>query len=132
EFETWTNMNAVVYHGSQHSRDIIQQYEIYYAKQHSRLHALRMEHRVLLTGTPLQNNIEELFSLLNFLHPQQFSSSAAFLDQFGQCQSDEQVQKLQEILKPMMLRRLKEDVEKSLQPKEETIIELMYPKNMGS
>ncbi|KJH46677.1 hypothetical protein DICVIV_07241 [Dictyocaulus viviparus] len=88
------------------------------------LHALRMEHRVLLTGTPLQNNIEELFSLLNFLHPQQFSSSAAFLDQFGQCQSDEQVQKLQEILKPMMLRRLKEDVEKSLQPKEETIIEV--------
>ncbi|KJH46678.1 chromo' (CHRromatin Organization MOdifier) domain protein [Dictyocaulus viviparus] len=35
EFETWTDMNAVVYHGSQHSRDIIQQYEIYYAKQHS-------------------------------------------------------------------------------------------------
>lgn len=50
--------------------------------------------------------------------------SAAFLEQFGQCQSDEQVQKLQEILKPMMLRRLKEDVEKSLQPKEETIIEV--------
>uniref|UniRef100_A0A8L8K7T0 DNA helicase n=1 Tax=Heligmosomoides polygyrus TaxID=6339 RepID=A0A8L8K7T0_HELPZ len=180
EFETWTDMNAVVYHGSQHSRDVIQQYEIYYAKQHSSgsrswrknlvkldalittfemvvtdceflrkipfrvcvideahrlknrncklltggLHAFRMEHRVLLTGTPLQNNIEELFSLLNFLHPQQFSSSAAFLEQFGQCQSDEQVQKLQEILKPMMLRRLKEDVEKSLQPKEETIIEV--------
>ncbi|KIH45929.1 protein, SNF2 family [Ancylostoma duodenale] len=180
EFETWTDMNAVVYHGSQHSRDVIQQYEIYYSKQHSAgnkswrknlvkldalittfemvvtdceflrkipykvcvideahrlknrncklltggLHAFRMEHRVLLTGTPLQNNIEELFSLLNFLHPQQFSSSAAFLEQFGQCQSDEQVQKLQEILKPMMLRRLKEDVEKSLQPKEETIIEV--------
>ncbi|KAJ1373759.1 hypothetical protein KIN20_036262 [Parelaphostrongylus tenuis] len=180
EFETWTDMNAVVYHGSQHSRDVIQQYEIYYAKHHSTgnklwrknlvkldalittfemvvtdceflrkipfrvcvideahrlknrncklltggLHALRMEHRVLLTGTPLQNNIEELFSLLNFLHPQQFSSSAAFLEQFGQCQSDEQVQKLQEILKPMMLRRLKEDVEKSLIPKEETIIEV--------
>ncbi|KIH67106.1 helicase protein [Ancylostoma duodenale] len=35
EFETWTDMNAVVYHGSQHSRDVIQQYEIYYSKQHS-------------------------------------------------------------------------------------------------
>lgn len=44
----------------------------------SGLHAFRMEHRVLLTGTPLQNNIEELFSLLNFLHPQQFSSSGIF------------------------------------------------------
>uniref|UniRef100_A0A1I7WFW8 Helicase C-terminal domain-containing protein n=1 Tax=Heterorhabditis bacteriophora TaxID=37862 RepID=A0A1I7WFW8_HETBA len=53
--------------------------------------------------------------------------SSAFLEQFGQCQSDDQVQKLQEILKPMMLRRLKEDVEKSLQPKEETIIEVSTP-----
>lgn len=35
-----------------------------------------------------------------------------------------QVEKIQELLKPMMLRRLKEDVEKSLAPKEETIIEV--------
>lgn len=35
-----------------------------------------------------------------------------------------QVQKLQAILKPMMLRRLKEDVEKNLAPKQETIIEV--------
>jgi len=35
-----------------------------------------------------------------------------------------QVQKLQSILKPMMLRRLKEDVEKNLAPKQETIIEV--------
>ena len=94
---------------------------------------------MLLTGTPLQNSIEELFSLLNFLHPQQFNSSSnlslevldkwgnilvEFLEQFGQCKTEEQVTKLQEILKPMMLRRLKEDVEKSLIPKEETIIEV--------
>ncbi|MFH4974373.1 hypothetical protein AB6A40_001082 [Gnathostoma spinigerum] len=83
-----------------------------------------IDHRILLTGTPLQNNIEELFSLLSFLEPEQFHSSSAFLEQFGQCQSEEQVQTLQEMLKPMMLRRLKEDVEKSLQPKEETIIEV--------
>lgn len=37
---------------------------------------------------------------------------------------DYQVQKLQSILKPMMLRRLKEDVEKNLAPKQETIIEV--------
>lgn len=55
------------------------------------LSSFRMEHSVLLTGTPLQNNMEELFSLLHFLHPAQFSSSQAFLDQFGQCQTDEQV-----------------------------------------
>lgn len=79
---------------------------------------------MLLTGTPLQNNIEELYSLLNFLEPEQFHSSSAFLEQFGQCKTEDQVQQLQKILKPMMLRRLKEDVEKTLQPKEETIIEV--------
>uniref|UniRef100_A0A0K0CX90 Helicase ATP-binding domain-containing protein n=1 Tax=Angiostrongylus cantonensis TaxID=6313 RepID=A0A0K0CX90_ANGCA len=42
EFETWTDMNAVVYHGSQHSRDVIQQYEIYYAKHHSAGNKVRM------------------------------------------------------------------------------------------
>lgn len=40
------------------------------------------------------------------------------------CLHVSQVQKLQGILKPMMLRRLKEDVEKNLAPKEETIIEV--------
>lgn len=63
---------------------------------------------MLLTGTPLQNNIQELFSLLNFLEPDQFSNSDEFLVQFGQCQTEEQVLELQKILKPMMLRRLKE------------------------
>lgn len=84
------------------------------------------EHRVLLTGTPLQNNVDELFSLLNFLEPNRFASSEAFLAEFGQLENDDQVQKLQEILKPMMLRRMKEDVEKSLKPKEETIIEVYF------
>lgn len=89
------------------------------------------EHRVLLTGTPLQNNVDELFSLLNFLEPAQFSNSQAFLTEFGALQTDGQVQKLQEILKPMMLRRLKEDVEKSLAPKEETIIEASQDISVG-
>lgn len=115
EFETWTDMNAVVYHGSAASREIIQNYELYYSKdargdskkkQVVKFDALittfemvvsdceilrkinyrvcvideahrlknrncklltggllsfRMEHRVLLTGTPLQNNIQGFF-----------------------------------------------------------------------
>ena len=88
------------------------------------LRFMDVEHKVLLTGTPLQNNIEELFSLLNFLEPQQFHSSQEFLQEFGDLKTDTQVNKLQAILKPMMLRRLKEDVEKNLAPKEETIIEV--------
>lgn len=78
----------------------------------------------MLTGTPLQNTVEELFSLLNFLEPERFPSEATFMQEFGDLKTEEQVQKLQGILKPMMLRRLKEDVEKNLAPKEETIIEV--------
>jgi len=88
------------------------------------LRLLNLEHRVLLSGTPLQNNVNELFSLLNFLEPTQFSSSESFLNEFGQLKSETEVQKLQVLLKPMMLRRLKEDVEKSIAPKEETVVEV--------
>lgn len=85
---------------------------------------MHLEHRVLLSGTPLQNNVTELFSLLNFLEPTQFSDQDVFMKEFGKLESEEQVKKLQALLKPMMLRRMKEDVEKSLAPKEETIIEV--------
>lgn len=51
----------------------------------------KQEHKVLLTGTPLQNSVEELFSLLNFLEPQQFPSETAFLEEFGDLKTEEQV-----------------------------------------
>jgi hypothetical protein len=85
---------------------------------------INTEHRVLLTGTPLQNSVEELFSLLNFLEPVRFPSEEAFLIEYGNLKTEEEVEKLKSILRPMMLRRLKEDVEKSLAPKEETIVEV--------
>lgn len=88
------------------------------------LRMLPIDHRVLLSGTPLQNNVEELYSLLHFLEPAQFASNENFLSEFGDLKTEAQVDKLKAILKPMMLRRLKEDVEKSLAPKEETIIEV--------
>ncbi|XP_039591862.1 chromodomain-helicase-DNA-binding protein 6 [Polypterus senegalus] len=175
EFRTWTDMNVIVYHGSQISRQMIQQYEMFYKDEQGitlpgifKFHAIittfemiladcpelkkiqwrcvvideahrlknrncklleglklmNLEHKVLLTGTPLQNSVEELFSLLNFLEPNQFSSENTFLEEFGDLKTEEQVKKLQAILKPMMLRRLKDDVEKNLAPKEETIIEV--------
>uniref|UniRef100_A0A8C9WIK6 Chromodomain helicase DNA binding protein 8 n=1 Tax=Scleropages formosus TaxID=113540 RepID=A0A8C9WIK6_SCLFO len=175
EFASWTDMNAIVYHGSLASRQMIQQYEMYCKDEKGHLipgaykfdalittfemvlsdcpelreiswrcviideaHRLKnrncklldslkmleLEHKVLLTGTPLQNTVEELFSLLHFLEPAQFPSETDFLRDFGDLKTEEQVQKLQSILKPMMLRRLKEDVEKNLAPKQETIIEV--------
>ncbi|XP_035376799.1 chromodomain-helicase-DNA-binding protein 9 isoform X3 [Electrophorus electricus] len=175
EFRTWTHLNVIVYHGSVLSRQMLQQYEMYFRDPQGRVvrgtyrfqavittfemilggcpelnaidwrcviideaHRLKnknckllegfklmsLEHKVLLTGTPLQNTVEELFSLLHFLEPTRFPSENTFMQEFGDLKTEEQVQKLQAILKPMMLRRLKEDVEKKLAPKEETIIEV--------
>ena len=84
----------------------------------------KFDHKVLLTGTPLQNSLEELWSLLNFLEPVTFASERDFQAEFGSLTSHSDVEKLQALLKPLMLRRLKEDVEKSIPTKEETIVEV--------
>ncbi|XP_043540240.1 chromodomain-helicase-DNA-binding protein 8-like, partial [Chiloscyllium plagiosum] len=55
------------------------------------LKLMDLEHKVLLTGTPLQNTVEELFSLLNFLEPTQFPLESAFLQEFGDLKTEEQV-----------------------------------------
>jgi len=77
--------------------------------------------RLLITGTPLQNNLHELWALLNFLLPDVFGDSAAFDDWFSQqnADSDAVVQQLHKVLRPFLLRRVKADVEKSLLPKKE-------------
>ncbi|KAI4861413.1 SWI/SNF family of DNA-dependent ATPase [Hypoxylon rubiginosum] len=77
--------------------------------------------RLLITGTPLQNNLHELWALLNFLLPDVFGDSEAFDQWFsGQdADSDLVVQQLHRVLRPFLLRRVKADVEKSLLPKKE-------------
>ena len=175
EFETWTDLNAIVYHGSGQSRQMIQQYEMFQrdkkgypkkgdfrfdaliityemivadcpelkginwqlmiideahrlkntkSKLADNLKQMTIQHKVLLTGTPLQNNLEELYALLNFLNPEEFYDVGYFMREYGSMANKESVERMQKILKPIMLRRLKEDVEKSLKPKEETIIEV--------
>lgn len=52
---------------------------------------LLQEHKVLLTGTPLQNTVEELFSLLHFLEPSRFPSETTFMQEFGDLKTEEQV-----------------------------------------
>lgn len=78
----------------------------------------------MLTGTPLQNHTEELWSLLHFLNPEDFNDCDDFLSKYGDMKDASQLQALQALLKPYLLRRMKDDVEKSLKPKEETIIEV--------
>ncbi|KAJ2602979.1 chromatin remodeling complex Adenosinetriphosphatase [Coemansia sp. RSA 1722] len=79
------------------------------------------ERRLLITGTPLQNNLHELWALLNFLLPDVFGSSDVFDEWFQKDESDQEqvVQQLHKLLQPFLLRRVKSDVEHSLLPKKE-------------
>ena len=85
------------------------------------------KHRLLLTGTPLQNNLHELWALLNFLLPDIFSDADQFDEWFNLDIDDDDQKKsmistLHKILRPFMLRRLKVDVATNLPPKAETLL----------
>ncbi|KAG6826565.1 hypothetical protein H0H92_015298 [Tricholoma furcatifolium] len=84
--------------------------------------------RMLITGTPLQNNLKELFALLNFICPEIFvdyKDLDSFLHKDDSGVEDEEekskkvVEALHKILRPFLLRRVKSDVEKNLLPKKE-------------
>lgn len=69
----------------------------------------KAEYRLLITGTPLQNNLHELWALLNFLMPEVFSSSTSFDTWFNtndKASTDNVIKKLHTVLKPFMLRRV--------------------------
>ncbi|KAL7193086.1 hypothetical protein ACSBR2_024826 [Camellia fascicularis] len=98
---------------------------------------LPVENKLLLTGTPLQNNLAELWSLLNFILPDIFSSHEEFeswFDLSGKCTNEamkeemeekrkaQVVAKLHSILRPFLLRRMKSDVEQMLPRKKEIIL----------
>jgi SNF2 family DNA or RNA helicase len=85
---------------------------------------LQVPRRVLLTGTPIQNNTLELFTLLNFIQPRDFPSAELFVAKFGDLRLSSQVSELQDLIRPFILRRMKANVERSIPPKEETIIDI--------
>lgn len=106
--------------------------------------------RLLLTGTPLQNDLGELWALLNFILPKIFSSCEEFKKWFEkplqkvtiggstvkQTNSEKEavelteeeklllINRLHEILRPFLLRRVKKEVEKELPDKIEVVIKV--------
>ncbi|XP_055853266.1 chromodomain-helicase-DNA-binding protein 1 [Episyrphus balteatus] len=78
-------------------------------------------HRLLITGTPLQNSLKELWALLHFIMPQKFDTWENFEIEHGNA-ADKGYTKLHEQLEPYILRRVKKDVEKSLPAKVEQIL----------
>ncbi len=89
---------------------------------HEALKEFQTANRLLITGTPLQNSLKELWSLLNFLEPRKFFSLPQFEMQYAKLQNEDQIARLHAELKPHLLRRLKKDVEKSLPAKNERIL----------
>ncbi len=79
-----------------------------------KLSPLDTNFRVLLTGTPLQNNIMELFNLLSFIDSKYDPDTLK--NDFSSLNQDTQVTKLHELLRPHILRRLKSDVMKEMIP----------------
>lgn len=89
---------------------------------HEALKEFQTANRLLITGTPLQNSLKELWALLNFLEPRKFFSLPQFEMQYAKLQNEDQIARLHAELKPHLLRRLKKDVEKSLPAKNERIL----------
>src|SRR6202021_436586 len=93
-------------------------------------------YRLILTGTPLQNNLPELWALLNFILPTIFKSSTTFTDWFNapfatlpsekvELNHEETlliIRRLHKVLRPFLLRRLKKEVERKYREKVERLI----------
>jgi len=84
----------------------------------------RCRNRLLLTGTPIQNSMHELWALLHFIMPSLFDSHDEFSEWFSQDieknadnkngMNEHQLRRLHMILKPFMLRRIKKNVQNEL------------------
>jgi len=87
---------------------------------------LEAEHRLALSGTPIENNIGELYSLFRFLNPAMFRSEEEFAARYGrpiqQENNPDAIHELRKKVYPFILRRMKNDVLTDLPPKVEQML----------
>ena len=86
---------------------------------------VRAHHKLILSGTPIENSLDELWSLFDFLMPGFLSSFDRFVEKYVRVSGNEQVKNIEYLRKkisPFILRRMKEDVLKDLPP----ISEIVY------
>ena len=101
--------------------------------RHKYLGKLQSEYRLLLTGTPLQNNLDELWALLNFIMPDIFSTELDLQsgDDNDEDMIDRRIGRMKIILAPFVLRRLKSHVSQDLPNKELKILECPMTDNQN-
>lgn len=94
-------------------------------KTSAALRMLRANKRVALSGTPIENSVDELYSLFGFLSPTLFGSRASFIKRYKtpieEHHDEEAIRELRTKIKPFILRRLKRDVLPELPPKTEQL-----------
>uniref|UniRef100_A0A8C3S4Q6 DNA helicase n=2 Tax=Chelydra serpentina TaxID=8475 RepID=A0A8C3S4Q6_CHESE len=100
--------------------------------RYQHLMTINAKNRLLLTGTPVQNNLLELMSLLNFVMPHMFSGSTSEIRRMFSSKTvstaeehsiyeKERIAHAKQIIKPFILRRVKDEVLKQLPPKKDLI-----------
>ncbi|XP_025774236.1 lymphoid-specific helicase isoform X2 [Puma concolor] len=148
EFQRFTpDIPTMLYHGTQQERRKLHCYWKYLIVDEGHriknmkcrlireLKRFNADNKLLLTGTPLQNNLSELWSLLNFLLPDVFDDLKSFESWFDITSLSETAEDiiakereqnvlhmLHQILTPFLLRRLKSDVALEVPPKREVVV----------
>ncbi len=96
------------------------------SKTYKAILELRGKHRLVITGTPIENSLSDLWSQMNFLNPGIFGSQAFFKKSFitpiEKQASEQQQERLQLMIRPFVLRRKKSEVAKDLPPLVEQVL----------
>ncbi|MBB2150315.1 DEAD/DEAH box helicase [Pedobacter gandavensis] len=96
------------------------------SKSFKAVKALKSRHKLILSGTPVENSVSDLWTQLTFLNPGLLGTQTFFNEEYVQAiekrKDEEKARKLQAIIKPFVLRRTKEQVASELPAKTEQVI----------